>query len=141
MPYSVYNPEASRRMREEAETRRTWREERNRLQEVISLKRQQQAVDLSNLDRSAGRIKIILDRQGDSVEQLKGLLELIGDFTAFIRRAEEKEVNTSTLRRKLQNLQLRAYNLYKEMIRHERAHEFNEKDLRGLIRDYETLRK
>ncbi len=128
-------------MEEEAEARRIWREKRNNTREAIFLKRQQQLVDLSSLDQSTARMKIILDRKGDSAEQLQALTELISDFTSFIKRAEEKDVNTSTLRRKLHSLQLRAYYLYKEMQRHERAQEFNERDLKKLLRDYDELRK
>jgi len=141
MSYSLFNPDVTRRMEEEAEARRIWREKRNNTREAIFLKRQQQLVDLSSLDQSTARMKIILDRKGDSAEQLQALTELISDFTSFIKRAEEKDVNTSTLRRKLHSLQLRAYYLYKEMQRHERAQEFNERDLKKLLRDYDELRK
>ena len=140
MSISLFNPEVTRRMEEEAENRRIWREDRNRAHEAIFLKRQQQGLDLSSLDSAASRVKIILDRQGDSAEQLQALTELIADFTAFIKRAEEKGVNTATLRRKLQSLQLRAYYLFKEMQKHERAPEFDERDLRNILRDYESLR-
>jgi hypothetical protein len=141
MSYSLFNVDVTRRMEEEAAARRIWREDRNNQHEAIFLKRQQRLVDLSSLDHSAARVKIILDRQGDSNEQLQALTELISDFTTFIKRAEEKEVNTSTLRRKLKSLQLRAYYLYKEMQKHERAPEYNERDLKRLLVDYETLRK
>ncbi len=141
MSYSLFNPNVTRRMEEEAEARRIWREDRNNEHEALFLKRQQQLVDLSGLDHSAARVKIILDRHGDANEQLHALTELIADFTNFIKRAEEKEVNTSTLRRKLRSLQLRAYYLLKEMQKHERAPEYNERDLKKLVRDYEELRK
>lgn len=128
-------------MEEEARERRLWREDRNQAHEALFLKRQQQLVDLSSLDDSAQKMKIILDRKGDAQEQLAGLTELINDFTNFIKRAEEKEVNTTTLRRKLQSLQLRAYYLFKEMQRHDRAQEYNERDLKKILYDYENLRK
>ena len=141
MSYSLFNPEATRRMEKEAADRRIWREDRNSAHETLFLKRQQKLMDLSSLDQSTTRMKIILDRKGDSAEQLQALTELISDFTSFIKRAEEKEVNTTTLRRKLSSLQLRAYSLYKEMQKHDRAHEFNERDLKKLLRDYDDLRK
>ncbi|MCL4734345.1 MAG: hypothetical protein KJ050_05355 [Candidatus Omnitrophica bacterium] len=141
MTFRLFSPDATRRMEEEAKARRIWREDRNQAHEALFLKRQQQLVDLSSLDNSTARMKIILDRKGDAQEQLAGLTELIDDFSSFIRRAEEKEVNTATLRRKLQSLQLRAYYLYKEMKKHERAQEFNERDLKKILNDYENLRK
>lgn len=141
MTYSLFGSDISKRMREEAEARRAWREDRNDAHEAIFLKRQQQMMDMSVLDHSTNRVKIILDRRGNSFEQLQALTELIADFTAFIERAEAKEVNTSTLRRKLRSLQLRAYYLHKEMLKHERAPEYNERDLKKLLHDYQELRR
>ncbi len=141
MSYSLYNADVTERMEQEAEARRIWREDRNEAHEAIFLKQQQKMVDMSGLDHSAARMKIILDRRGNSNEQLQALTELISDFTTFINRAEEKEINTSTLRRKLRSLQLRAYYLYKEMQKHERAPEYDVRDLKRLVNDYETLRR
>jgi hypothetical protein len=80
-----------------------------------------------------------LDRQGELRYQLEVLRELIDAFRTVIEHAEEKEADTYTLRKKLRSLEYRARTVLSEMERHGRAPEFDQRALRGILRDYRSI--
>ena len=128
------------RDRREEEGLAPWRKRSAELHSAALLRRQQYHVDCASLDRTAGVVSKLLDRGVGPHVQLVGLRELIKDFRRVIAKAEEKGVDTYTLRRKLESFEQRASNLYEEMRNGQRAAEFDQRNLRGILEDYRKMR-
>lgn len=116
------------------------REESNELQEKVRLRREQYAIDFTELDRSTHQVQTLLDRNENLYQKLGVLQDLITNFRVVIDRAEEKNLDTYTLRKKLLSLERRAVNLYQEISHQSRAPEFDIQALRKILKDYEAMR-
>ena len=118
----------------------SWREDRSELLSGLFLKRQRRRVDCRDLDRTVSSMQETLDQQAGLYHQLDVLRELIEAFRTVIEHAEEKEADTYTLRKKLRSLEYRARTVLSEMEHRARAPEFDERALRGILRDYRSIR-
>ena len=138
---SMYSYANRRRQTEtESQRRSEWREESNELQNKLRLRREQYTVDFSELDRSTHQMQTLLDQNEDLYQRLGVLQDLITNFRVVIQRAQEKYVDTYTLRKKLLSLERRAINLYQEISHQSRAPEFDIQALRKLLKDYGSMR-
>jgi len=118
----------------------SWRKDHNRLQDAIFLRHQRHQLDWSELDQSFTTLQELLERQADLRYQLGVLRELITAFQIVIQRAEEKNADTYTLRKKLLSLEYRARTVLNELEKSSRAPEFDEKALRKILQDYQDIR-
>lgn len=138
---SMYSYANRQRQNDRSNQRRTERrEETNELQEKLRLRREQYAVDFTELDRSTQQVQTLLDRNENLYHKLGVLQDLITNFRVVIDRAESKNLDTYTLRKKLLSLERRAVNVYQEISRQARAPEFDIQALRKLLKDYEAMR-
>lgn len=129
-----------RRPDSSSQRRNEWREESNKLDNQLRLRKEQYTIDFSALDRATGQMQTLLDRNEDLYQRLGVLQDLITNFRVVIQQAEDKNVDTYTLRKKLQGLERRAINIYREISRQARAPEFDIQALRKLLKDYDSMR-
>lgn len=139
----MYNAtvELARQKRSRSADLESWRKDSASRQKAALLRRQNYHFDFSQLDRAADRLKSALESSTGFVTKLGAARDFYDAVEQAADNADEDTPGIYSLRKKLFSLRCRTRSVLREMRHQSRAPEFDDQALRGILRDYESLRE
>ena len=117
-----------------------WRKRAAMLREAAELRWDNYHYDFTELDRAAERLRSALDRRDVLVSLVGATRDFYDALDRLLEREESSPRGMYFLRRRAVSLRCRTLSVLREMSHHSRAPEFDELALRGILKDYDSLR-
>jgi len=138
----MYNAmvEIARQSRSQSADLPAWRKGSATLVEAVAVRRQSYHLDFTDLDSAADRLNSALEWKGAFVSRLGAARDFYDSLDRLMESLEEGSRGMYSVKKRLFSLICRTRSVLREMTHQSRAPEFDDQALRGILKDYESLR-